>query len=419
MEIATSVTDGIPSNLRKRKNTVAASGTRPELLRPPKYTVNLSLPPEERYLHIVPDFIGLIEPLPALLDEILACLPWLPVSWFKFIARLLLRKMYDTEEDGELRGIAKATRVDLYLLIAMNVFLDLFMGCTSGGVRVRNGRNSSDTRMLHFRCLDWDMDPLRKLVIELDFVNEAGGEIVFTSLTYFGYVGCLTGLKKNLSVALNTRSIHDRSTFMKRLSFQWHRIMILLGRRRGIASELRMIMMQPVRDPDVIARDLLQKHATAAYITLCNGCTTVVLDNDNCCGLIRQDSDFILAVNHDVAEGQQQSLQYLTDQVALGNFTGLQMIVYTSMDRQECVENLWNSEKKKSKTGFCITEKKLIRWMESCNSLSNEQTHFGVIMDPSTAKIIWLQRYPEPLEWFEEIEDEKTGDTSENEDSQS
>ncbi len=47
--------------------------------------------------------------------------------------------------------------------------------------------------MVHIRALDWGMDQLRDLVVELDFVRFEGGPIVATSLTYFGYVGVLTG----------------------------------------------------------------------------------------------------------------------------------------------------------------------------------------------------------------------------------
>ncbi len=34
------------------------------------------------------------------------------------------------------------------------------------------------SRMVHFRTLDWDMDELRPLVVELEFVRFAGGPVV-------------------------------------------------------------------------------------------------------------------------------------------------------------------------------------------------------------------------------------------------
>lgn len=49
----------------------------------------------------------------------------------------------------------------MHLLVAFNVLLDLFMGCTSGGAKL-----SVEDRMLHFRTLDWGMDPLRKVIVQ-------------------------------------------------------------------------------------------------------------------------------------------------------------------------------------------------------------------------------------------------------------
>lgn len=60
----------------------------------------------------------------------------------------------------------------MYLLVAFNLLLDTMMGCSSGGVRVGNADGQGGTRMLHYRTLDWSMDPLR----------EVGGSLrVFTS----------------------------------------------------------------------------------------------------------------------------------------------------------------------------------------------------------------------------------------------
>lgn len=115
--------------------------------------------------------------LPALFDELAReCVPNISVSKVKMIARLALRHVYNKEENEELRGLSEATGIAMWLLVSHNVLLDTFMGCTSGGVRVDH--NGSKSRMLHFRILDWGMDPLRKTIIHLDFVEKAGGEVM-------------------------------------------------------------------------------------------------------------------------------------------------------------------------------------------------------------------------------------------------
>lgn len=170
---------------------------------PPRYTIDLSLPPRKRYQHVVADFGPQIATLPVLFDEVVKDLRVnVSVERVKWLARLLLRRVYNKEENEELRGIQEATGVEMYLLVALNVLLDLFMGCTSGAVKVGEGKN---TRMLHFRTLDWGMDPLRKVIVHLDFVERPGGDVI---VSIFGS----HALWRNISV-----TICPRPLFMPRL----------------------------------------------------------------------------------------------------------------------------------------------------------------------------------------------------------
>jgi hypothetical protein len=162
---------------------------------PPKYTIDLSLHPSERYVQLATDFRLLLSSVAGLFDDIVHGFhPYMPTSLARLFARLILRKVYGAEETAELRGISKACGVQMYLLVALNTFLDLFMGCTSGGVRTRDGKDAA-TKMLHFRTLDWGMDSLRKLVVQLEFVSEKGGRVIARSITYAGFVGVLTGVR--------------------------------------------------------------------------------------------------------------------------------------------------------------------------------------------------------------------------------
>lgn len=164
---------------------------------PPRYTIDLSLTPSQRYVQLATDFKPVLSSLDLkrLFDDVAyVLLPWLPVSGVRFLSRLMLRKVYDAEETEELRGISRACGIEMYLLVALNTFLDLLMGCTSGGVRIKEGVDV-ETKMLHFRTLDWGMDELRKLVVQLDFVKSPGGDVIARSITYAGFVGVLTGIR--------------------------------------------------------------------------------------------------------------------------------------------------------------------------------------------------------------------------------
>jgi hypothetical protein len=165
---------------------------------PPRYTIDLSLPPRERYVDLAKAYKDKIVTLPILFDGILSQLhndyPFLTPWFMKSITRLLLRRIHDSEQMEELTGIQYATGIEMYLLVAFNVLLDMFVGCTSGGVRVME-RAKAGKEMMHFRTLDWDMDPLRKVVVQLDFVSRMGGPVVARSVTYLGFVGVLTGVR--------------------------------------------------------------------------------------------------------------------------------------------------------------------------------------------------------------------------------
>jgi hypothetical protein len=183
----------------------------------PTYTIDLSLPPSERYTKLATDFGPRMKDITPLFDEVLASfVPW----WFlrrfiELIASLVLRRVYSSEETQELRGIAKASGVKMYFLVALNVLLDSLLGCTSGGVltqpqnsksvgidstrrKERSGSTERSQRMMHFRTLDWGMGELRSVLVVLEFVRSKSEEpekVIGRSISYAGFAGVLTGVR--------------------------------------------------------------------------------------------------------------------------------------------------------------------------------------------------------------------------------
>jgi len=180
---------------------------------PPTYRIDLSLPPRQRYVSLVTDYIEEVTALTGLFDDLVQLLhPSASVKWVKRLARLLLTRLYTKEETEEIRGISEAVKVEFYLLVALNVLLDLLMGCTSGAARSKD--TADQTKMLHFRTLDWGMDPLRKVVVQIEYVRSQSGtpdKVLATSVTYAGFVGVLTGKS------------HNELDFSVLTSFQTHR----------------------------------------------------------------------------------------------------------------------------------------------------------------------------------------------------
>jgi hypothetical protein len=184
--------------------------SKPLALEPiPTYRIDLSLPPSERYTELAKDFAPRMKAVTPLFDEVLASvIPWPSFRRFiEFLASVFLRRVYSDEETEELKGIAKASGLDMYFLVALNVLLDSLLGCTSGGVvvrgekkRTRDGGNGerAEGRMMHFRTLDWGMDELRSVLVVLEFVRSKSAEperVIGRTITYAGFVGVLTGVR--------------------------------------------------------------------------------------------------------------------------------------------------------------------------------------------------------------------------------
>ncbi|KXS93421.1 hypothetical protein AC579_8893 [Pseudocercospora musae] len=330
---------------------------------PPRFVINLSLPPEQRYLKVCAAFKQEISDLTPLFDEVVGgMLQAVPLTWLHRACRLLLRGVYDSEENKELKGISKATGVAMYLLVCFNVLLDLFMGCSSGGAAIRDG--DMGVKMLHFRTLDWGMPSLRKIVVQLDFVTQDGGPVVASSLTYAGYVGVLTGVKKDLSLSLNFRPNRlEKGKWLVDVKYYWHLAMVLLGRRRSISSELRRFLLpRPSKqhgkeeEKDVSwsspkYAEIVEKvrcssrkplKTTACYLCFSNGQETTVFEKDYSTAVFRSSNEMIVITNNDLeaesanSPSSEQTSQYVG---------ALREILDEAQDRRKCAGHNYTAMK--------------------------------------------------------------------------
>jgi hypothetical protein len=167
----------------------------------PTYTIDLDLEPRQRYAELATDFGPKMRALVPLFDHILRwSIPFkYPRLFIRFLASVFLRRVHSNEETEELKGICEASKVDMFIVIALNVLLDSLLGCTSGAVLVRNKKEKDkQPTMMHFRTLDWGMDGLRSLLVTLEFVRSKSSEpnrVIARSITYAGFVGVLTGVR--------------------------------------------------------------------------------------------------------------------------------------------------------------------------------------------------------------------------------
>lgn len=392
------------------------------------YRIDLSLPPSERYIQVAKDFAPRMSAITPLFDKVLATvIPW---AWLRryiqTLAFLFLRRVYSDEETEELKGISKASGVEMYFLVALNVLLDGLLGCTSGGVMVkgdkRKAKNSvggmeEESKMVHFRTLDWGMDELRSVLVVLEFVRSDSkdpGKVVARSITYAGFVGVLTGVRQvsmfcgpyhphllighreNLSISLNFRPTHNCSTFPLR----WHQILVLFGYRPSVTHLLRSTLLQPMGLLERSISTLATHRSAPCYLILCDGRRTSVVEKDLVQGQIRSAPYFIVHTNHDTKSpgGQEQThIQKETNTVL-----GMEASLEESEDRMDCIQKKWDrvenrnqqKERRNPEKGReipAVREETLRGWVKAF-PIMNECTHFGCIMDPMTGTIRWLQR---------------------------
>ncbi|KAL4916641.1 beta subunit of N-acylethanolamine-hydrolyzing acid amidase-domain-containing protein [Aspergillus aurantiobrunneus] len=444
---------------------------------PPTHRINLSLPPATRYAAIARLYRPKLLTITSLFDDlVLSVFPPSYLPRIKLLARLLLRRVYDDEENQEIRGIADTTGIDLYLVVALNVLLDLLMGCTSGAALSSPSEGQGGQRMLHFRTLDWDMPLLRQLLVKLEFVSSDAEDspVLATNITYVGFVGVLTGIRQGLSVSLNFRPNHDASSWVKQVKYYGRLLLVLLGLKRSISSMLRQVVI-PTKTgsqqgwlswlgsrvfvwkrqeqqtaahqlslSDTVSR-IVRTPSTACYLILCDGRSAYVLEKDYKTTKVESSSSFIVATNSDRAA----KVPRATDPSMRQEHTGASLttgepvvmadFIKDSIERRECMQAHWDmkvvqarqaarraqarkdplrrtrsSQKQTTAVSpstaatttasadifdpeVAATLDEIVTWTTRFPT-TNEMTHFTTIMDPTRGTVVWIRRYPEPLE---------------------
>ncbi|CZR51600.1 uncharacterized protein PAC_01477 [Phialocephala subalpina] len=376
----------------------------------PTYRIDLSLPPSERYVKLATEFAPKMKKITPLFDQVLA--PAIPRKWIRrwisTLAWLFLRRVYSSEETAEIKGIAKASGVDMYFLVALNVLLDSMLGCTSGAVMTtpggskKKGERVEENRVMHFRTLDWGMDLLRSVLVVLEFVRSKSEEpekVIGRSITYAG---------DDLSISLNFRPNHECSTLRLRI----HQLLILFGFRPSIAHILRSAIFPSLKQapPSLkeLAITLSQEKTAPCYLILCDGTSATVLEKDLLDAKIRTSDDFIVHTNNDTspapALANPAQVSKEKDMSTILDDLGMDAFLKDSRERSACVQKKWDALKgrqrrkqqaelieEKDMKPPSVREETLVGWVDKYPTM-NGQSHFGCVMDPKKGDIRWIKR---------------------------
>lgn len=129
-------------------------------------------------------------------------------------------------------------------------------------------------RNLHYRTMDWEMDHLRDLTVEVDFVKD--NVLIYKGVTWVGYVGLMTGISsERYSVALNYRRSDGSilGNLCRTLSQKW-----------PVGYIIRDIMEEKCNRKQAESILTNAKLISPCYITLCHEDKSCVIirDPDEC-----------------------------------------------------------------------------------------------------------------------------------------
>lgn len=250
----------------------------------PTFIINLDLPPEQRWKQLVTNYKQ--ECL-----EIFNYLETLSQQMLGGVAKTIIngfiegyRYFYDVMYQKELEGIANTLGVSINKLILGQLVYESCACCTSVIFKFK-GNN------LHFRTMDWDMDILKKVTVNLVF--KKNNQVLFGATSWVGYVGIMTGMMSGqYTVALNYRRSKGNlfDNFMRTLAQKWpigYLIRYVLENNYSLGQALDMFKYSLLIAP--------------CYITVSdsqNRCHNIIREHDSLVNYIVSD-DWICQTNND------------------------------------------------------------------------------------------------------------------------
>jgi len=167
-----------------------------------RHVVNLDLPPIQRWTSIVTTYKNQYGPLIAWLDKTI------PPAVQKLIDPIFenFDQYIPAPFGDEIRGVAQVLQtvgIDMGKVVLLNLIYDLtapgfhisrendnglgVLACTSIVAQAQNGQ------ILHARNLDYSIDGLKNITIQVDF--QRNGTTIFSGTHFAGYVGILSGMR--------------------------------------------------------------------------------------------------------------------------------------------------------------------------------------------------------------------------------
>lgn len=198
-----------------------------------RFIFNLDLPENERWIPILKAYEKSMPKLKNFIDKTFESMGLNGIAFYgiKSAIWLLRNKMMYSKE---LISISEFTGINLEKIVVMQLMYEMCAACTTFVTNVNvNVKDSEKTTSMNvmFRTMDWEMDFLKELTVELDVRRD--GKTLFIAPTWVGCVGMFTTYTpiqyapNNYSIAVNYRRTNNFSTsgiianIWKVLTFVW------------------------------------------------------------------------------------------------------------------------------------------------------------------------------------------------------
>lgn len=267
-----------------------------------RYIINLDLEANKRWNKVVYDHrskcINVIKHMESLIGS----------SFMSSVIKGALKglvKIYDkigyVMHKDELQSVADLLGVSFESVVLSQLCYEMFSACTSI-VFEQDGQN------VHYRTMDWNLDILKDITIELDFQRD--GKTLFIATSWAGYIGIFTGMKpKCYSIALNYRRSNGTilGNIKRAMSMYWP------------VGHLIRNLLESTSDYNIVLEKLVSsKLISPCYITICPPIeqpTLIVRDAEKCIDVISESC--IIQTNVDPHKDSNYDILYSKKRQAL------------------------------------------------------------------------------------------------------
>ncbi|KAE9551896.1 hypothetical protein FO519_004887 [Halicephalobus sp. NKZ332] len=196
----------------------------------PWLTVDLDLPPQERFKNVVGPFA---DGMRDVIDTIKLMATIIPGDFLVPLLEQLMQYAHDElfplEYRLEIEGIAEATGISVADLAMMNIYYELSRFCTSIVAQDLNGQTFHARNLDFGQLFVWDVEletwhlseALRKVTVNINFVKD--GKVLFKGTTFAGHVGIITGMKPDkFTISMNAKVLPDLSNVISWFSGKYN-----------------------------------------------------------------------------------------------------------------------------------------------------------------------------------------------------